>query len=118
MRARMTATRMILLCAALVPYVALVSVDAWMHERARRVPRFERALHYSAAVLFLGFIIAVLRDAIRPALTLLLFLAAATVWDEVSYHRHLDGRERRVHFASHAAFVLFLVAWLSSLEAT
>jgi len=33
------------------------------------------------------------------------------VWDEVGFHRHLDARERRVHFAAYAALGLFLCVW-------
>ena len=45
----MAVTRLYLL-AALAPYLALVSIDAWMHEKARRVPRLEKLLHASAAL--------------------------------------------------------------------
>jgi hypothetical protein len=107
----MTATRMLLLAAALAPYAALVSVDAWMHERARRVPGLERILHYAAALLFLGFIVAVFRDSSRLALGLLVAFALVAAWDELGFHRHLDPRERRVHFVSYAALALFIGAW-------
>src|SRR3954466_5315988 len=93
--ARMTtATRMLLLGAALAPYAALVGADAWMHERARRVPRFERFLHYAAGALFLGFVGAVFRGATILALTLFAAFATVAAWDELGYHRHLDARER------------------------
>jgi hypothetical protein len=108
----MNAMRMILLGAALAPYVALAGADAWMHERARRVPRVEQILHYSAAFAFVGFAIAAFRDSTRAALTLLSVFAIATAWDELAYHRHLDRRERRLHFASFAALVLFLAVWV------
>jgi hypothetical protein len=107
----MTATRMLLLGAALAPYVALVSVDAWMHERARRVPRLEGFLHYGASFLLLGFVIAVFCDSSRIALGLLAGFALVAGWDELGFHRHLDPRERRVHFVSYAALGLFIGAW-------
>jgi len=53
------ATQLPLLGVALTPYLVLVSIDGWMHEASRQVPRVERWLHYSAAALFLGFLIAV-----------------------------------------------------------
>jgi hypothetical protein len=102
---------MLLLGAALVPYVALVGVDTWMHERARRVPRLEQVLHYGAGTLFLAFVIAVFRDATGFALVLLPLFVAVAAWDELGFHRMLDARERRVHFVSYAALALFVGAW-------
>jgi hypothetical protein len=107
----MTATRMLLLGAALAPYITLVSVDAWMHERARRVPRLEQILHYAAALLFLGFVIAVFRESSPLALALLAAFALVAAWDELGFHRLLDARERRIHFVSYAALALFVGAW-------
>jgi hypothetical protein len=102
---------MILLGASLVPYVALVSVDAWMHERARQVPRLEQFFHAIAAVFFLGFAIAVFNDATAPALALLAAFVICTACDELGFHRHLEKRERRIHFGAYAALALFLLAW-------
>lgn len=102
---------MILLGAALMPYVALVSVDAWMHERARRVPRLEQFFHAAAAVFFLGFAVAVFHDATGPALVLLVAFVICTASDELGFHRHLEQRERRIHFGAYAALALFLLAW-------
>jgi hypothetical protein len=107
----MTATRTILLAAALAPYLALVSFDGWMHERDRRVPRLEQFLHWGAAGLFFAFIVAVFRGESVVALVLLAVLAGITAWDEVGFHASLGRRERRVHFASYGAFSLFLLAW-------
>lgn len=107
----MTVTRTLLLGAALAPYVALAGVDAWMHERARRVPRFEQALHYTAMLCFAGFVVAAFRDATRLAIPLLGVFVAASVWDELAYHRHLDAREKRVHLAAFGALLLFVVVW-------
>jgi len=107
----MTAAHLPLLGAALTPYLVLVSVDAWMHEASRQVPRVECWLHYCAGALFLGFLVALFRDATRLALTLFGVFAVLTVWDEVGFHRLLAARERRVHFAAYAALALFLGAW-------
>jgi hypothetical protein len=105
------ATQLPLLGVALAPYLALVSIDAWMHEASRQVPRVERWLHYSAAALFLGFLIALFRDATALALTLFGAFAALTAWDAIGFHRHLDARERRVHLAAYVALALFLCVW-------
>jgi hypothetical protein len=107
----MIATQLPLLGAALTPYLALVAVDAWMHEAARQVPRVERWLHYSAGALFLGFLVALFRDATALAIALFGVFAVLTVWDEAGFHRSLDVRERRVHFAAYAALALFIGAW-------
>ena len=111
----MIANQLPLLGAALAPYVVLVSIDAWMHEASRQVPRVERWLHYSAGTLFLGFLIALFRDESGLALALFAVFVVLTVWDAVGFHRHLAARERRVHFAAYAALAIFLCAW-SGLE--
>jgi len=107
----MTATQLPLLGAALTPYLVLVSIDAWMHEAERKVPRVERWLHYCAGALFLGFLIALFRDATWLARALFAAFAVLTVWDAVGFHRHLAARERRVHFAAYVALAFFVGAW-------
>lgn len=109
--AAMISTQLPLLGVALAPYLALVSIDAWMHEAERKVPRVERWLHYSAGALFLGFLVALFRDATAVAVALFGVFAVITVWDEVGFHRHLDARERRVHSAAYVALALFLCVW-------
>jgi len=106
----MTAARVTLLGAALAPYLALVSVDAWMHEKARQVPRFEKVLHYAAALLFGGFAVAVFMDSAAALPLLVAFLVCAAV-DEFGFHSQLSAVERRVHFVSYAALVLFIATW-------
>jgi len=108
----MIATQLPVLGLALTPYLALVSIDAWMHEASRQVPRVERWLHYSAGALFLGFLIALFRDATDLALVLFGAFAALTVWDAVGFHRNLAVRERRVHFAAYLALAMFVCVWV------
>ena len=110
-RCAMIATQLPVLGLALTPYLALVSIDAWMHEASRQVPRVERWLHYSAGALFLGFLIALFRNATDLALVLFGTFAALTVWDAVGFHRNLAARERRVHFAAYMALALFVGVW-------
>jgi len=110
-RCAMIATQLPVLGLALTPYLALVSIDAWMHEASRQVPRVERWLHYSAGALFLGFLIALFRDATDLALVLFGTFAALTVWDAVGFHRNLAVRERRVHFAAYMALAMFVCVW-------
>ena len=104
------AARFMTLGAALLPYLALVSVDTWMHEKSRRVPRAEQFFHAAAAVLFIAFVTAVFMDS-AAALPLLIAFVACAATDEFGYHRHLAARERRVHFMSYAALAVFVVAW-------
>ena len=40
----------------LLPYLAAAGVDAWMHERGRRVPRVEQLLHAALAVAMTVFL--------------------------------------------------------------
>jgi hypothetical protein len=105
------ATRMALLAAALVPYAALAGVDAWMHERERRVPRLEQVLHAVAALLFVGFIVAVFKAATNTALVLFAAFAVCAACDEFGFHRQLAARERWIHFAAYSALVVFVGAW-------
>ena len=106
----MIATRVLLLGAALAPYLALVTVDAWMHEKARRVPRIEQLFHLAAALLFAGFVTAVFLDSAAALPVLAAYVVCAAV-DEFGFHRHLSASERRVHFVSYAALALFVTAW-------
>lgn len=103
--------RIVLLCLAFIPYAALAGFDGWLHEKSRRVPRVEQMLHASAAVSLVAFVIlAFSARNVAAAIVLSVFLVAASV-DEFGFHRHLDPRERRVHFASYAALALFVVVW-------
>lgn len=110
---RMTTARVALLGAALAPYVVLVSIDAWMHERARQVPRTEQLFHAALAVSFAGFVVAVFAES-RAALALLAAFVICAACDEFGYHRHLSRSERRVHFVSYAALGAFVVVWQAS----
>jgi hypothetical protein len=106
----MNAARVMTLGAALAPYLALVSVDTWMHEKSRRVPRAEQFFHAAAAVLLVAFVSAVFLG-LPAALPVLIVFAACAATDEFGFHRHLPATERRVHFMSYAALALFVVAW-------
>jgi hypothetical protein len=106
----MTAPRVLLLAAALAPYLALVLVDAWMHEKARTVPKVEQIFHGAAALLFGGFVASVFLRSDWAIVLLLAYVFCAGV-DEIGFHRQLSAPERRVHFVSYAALALFIVAW-------
>lgn len=109
-RRRMTHAHGILLGAALAPYLALVSVDAWMHEKARSVPRVEQLFHLAAAIFFVAFLVTVFLES-AAALPLLAAYVVCAAVDEIGFHRHLQGAERRIHFVSYAALALFVGAW-------
>jgi hypothetical protein len=96
---------------AFLPYAILAGVDTWMHERSRRVPRFEQALHAAAAVGLLVFLGAVVSAKTMIALCALCAFVAVASFDEFGFHAHLAARERRVHFASYIALLTFVLAW-------
>ena len=107
-----------LLLASLVPYLVLSGWDGWLHEKARRVPRVEQALHatlfVAAAALIFGVFTA------RPwfAVPGLALFAPAAFADEFGFHGGLDRRERRLHHVAYACFAGFvaLAAWLGALR--
>jgi len=103
--------RTILLSLSFLPYLTLAGIDGWLHERSRRVPRIEQALHAGAAISLIAFAVGVFsaRTALASiALGIFAVLAAA---DEFGFHGHLAARERRIHFAAYAALLVFVFAW-------
>jgi hypothetical protein len=97
-----------LLFASLLPYLALSAYDGWLHEKARRVPRAEQALHatlfVSAAALIIGAFTA------RPGIALagLAAFVPAACADEFGFHGMLERRERRLHHLAYACFAGFV----------
>jgi hypothetical protein len=109
----MTASaRIILLGLGAVPYLCLVAVDAWMHERARKVPGLERIIHYTSAIALLAFLAGAFSARHSLAVMGLAVFVPLTVADEFGFHRAIARRERRVHFAAYAALTLFIGIWL------
>jgi len=103
--------RNVLLGLALLPYLAAAGADAWMHERARRVPRVEQWLHGGLAVAMAAFLAAVFLAKTLVALTSLAAFVLLLAWDEFGFHRALDRRERLVHAASWVALAAFVGSW-------
>lgn len=97
---------------ALIPYAGLAGYDGWLHERARKVPRVEQALHAALAVSLLAFLTGAFRARPMLALPALGVFLTALAWDEFGFHGHLDSHERRVHFAAFAMFCVFVTAWI------
>jgi hypothetical protein len=96
---------------ALLPYGLLAGYDAWMHERARRVPPFEQLLHLGLGAALLAFLAGAFRGNSRlaePSLAVFLVLLAL---DAFGYHAVLAAKERRVHALSYLAFALFVAVW-------
>jgi hypothetical protein len=96
---------------ALVPYLAAAGVDAWMHERGRRVPRVEQWLHAGLACAMAVFLGAVFAAMPTVALGALGAFVALLVWDEVGFHRSIASSERRVHATSWFALAAFIAVW-------
>jgi hypothetical protein len=96
---------------ALLPYLAAAGVDAWMHERGRRVPRAEQWLHAglaAAMAIFLGA--AFTRHAGAAAAALASFIGLLA-WDELGFHKGIAPSERRVHVLSWVLLAGFVAAW-------
>jgi hypothetical protein len=109
----MTASaRIIWLGLGAAPYLGLVAVDVWMHERARRVPGLERMIHYTAAVALLVFLAGAFSGRQRLAVAGLAIFIPLTVLDEVGFHRGIAPSERRIHLAAYAALTVFIAIWL------
>ncbi|KGQ18779.1 hypothetical protein LF41_312 [Lysobacter dokdonensis DS-58] len=105
----MTGTALTLvLAAALLPYVALALYDGWLHEKARRVPRVEQALHALLFVTGVAFVSGVFTGRSWLAVPALGVFAFAAIWDEWGFHGPLDVRERRLHYVAYACFAAFV----------
>ena len=96
---------------ALVPYLAAAGVDAWMHERGRRVPRVEQWIHAGLAAAMAVFLGAVFAAAGPIAFAPLAAFVALLVWDEAIFHRTIHRAERRVHAVSWFALAAFVATW-------
>jgi hypothetical protein len=109
----MTASaRIVWLAVGAIPYLGLVVVDAWMHERARKVPTVERVTHYISAVALLAFLAgAFWPHRLLAAVSLAVFIPLIA-FDELGFHRGISARERLVHVAAYAALAVFIAVWL------
>ena len=88
------------LAIALLPYLLIAGFDAWMHEKARSVPRVEQWAHAGLAVSLGAFLVSVFRGEPQWAALSLAVFAALVAFDEIGFHRAISRLERRVHFAS------------------
>jgi hypothetical protein len=104
--------RLLVLYAALVPYLGFVAVDAWMHEKARRVPRAEQWLHGGIVVTLGSFFVLAFSGANIAAGILLVLSLPMMAVDEIGFHGHLSRRERLVHLAEALSLILFVSVWL------
>jgi hypothetical protein len=105
------AMRNVWLGLALVPYLAAAGMDAWMHERRRRVPRVEQCLHAALAAGMTAFLAAVFMGHAEIALGALAAFLAFLAWDELGFHRAIASSERRVHLISWMLLAGFVAAW-------
>lgn len=104
--------RLFLLALGFAPYAALAGYDGWLHEKARRVPRVEQALHAVLAVAMLAFVVLVIRAEIVAGLVVFAVFAVVLLIDELGFHAELDRRERRIHWSADAALLGFVCWWL------
>jgi hypothetical protein len=103
--------RLFWLSIGVVPYLSLAALDAWMHERARSVPRVEQWLHAGLAVTIASFFFAAFTARTAVALVALAAFLVFLFADELGFHRGIDTRERRVHVASWVALAGFVLVW-------
>lgn len=104
-------TRTTLLALAVLPYATLLALDAWMHERARQVPRLEQWLHAGLALGIGSFLLAAFLDRTALAFTVLGLTSILMIWDELGFHQGLSRRERLVHLLTFFALIGFITIW-------
>ena len=104
--------RLLVLSLGVIPYLALVAADCWMHEKSRRVPRREQYLHLGIGLGIGSFVVLAFLGRIEAALAALLCGLAFMAVDELGYHRSLARRERRLHAYAALALLLFLGVFL------
>lgn len=105
-------SRLTVLLLALAPYALLSGYDAlFLHERARRVPRVEQALHAGLAVSLLVFLYGVFAQHTIVAVAALGVLLVLLAADELGFHRLLPPFERRIHAAAALSLFGFVVIW-------
>ena len=104
--------RLLALSLAVAPYLGFVAVDAWMHEKARRVPTVEQCLHIAIVVALGAFFIAAFVGANTYAMALLALSLPLMAADELGFHAHLSRRERLVHLAEGLSLIVFISVWL------
>src|SRR5688572_27685530 len=98
----------LILAAAFAPYLALAAYDGWLHEKARRVPKLEQALHATIFVAVVALLTALFRGPAWLAWPALALFALAGAADEFGFHAPLERRERRLHHAAYACFAGFV----------
>src|SRR5438128_8063093 len=96
---------------ALLPYLAAAGVDAWMHERARRVPRVEQWVHAGLASAMGVFLVAAFAAVPVAAFSALAAFAVLLAWDEIAFHGSIGATERRIHAMSWVALAGFVGVW-------
>ncbi len=96
---------------ALLPYLAVAGVDAWRHERGRRVPRVEQWVHAGLATAMAVFLAAVFAAVPPAAFGALAAFALLLAWDEIAFHGSIGATERRVHAMSWLALAAFVGVW-------
>ncbi len=95
--------------ASFLPYFSLALYDGWMHEKARKVPRIEQALHAVLAISLCSFVLALIFNWPFVFKFALSSFVLASIADEFGFHRYISKRERRVHFAAWAALAFFVL---------
>ena len=77
--------RLLVLSVALAPYLGFIAIDAWMHEKARRVPTVEQWLHGGIALAIGSFFLMAFLGADTIAGILLVVTRAKGLRDHFAY---------------------------------
>lgn len=103
---------LLMLCAS--PYLVLVLVDWWIHDKRRRVSAPEGVIHLGIAFSVGAFLSFVVLD--RPTFGVVAFLAAITFLavDELKFHRDVSVFERRIHYAADLSLLGFMLLWATT----
>ncbi len=105
-------TRTLLLALAVSPYLVCAGLDAWWHERGRKVPRTEWWLHNGLALSLIAYFTSVFGGYATQAWIALGLFLPLHLYDAFGFHQHIDRRERAVHAAANLALAGFIGVWL------
>lgn len=103
--------RLLMLSLGVLPYLGCAALDAWMHEKHRRVPRVEQWLHLGIGVGIGGFLLAAFAANNAIALGLLIAGGIFMAVDELGFHKELAARERNLHAVAALALLFFVGVW-------
>lgn len=95
----------------LCPYLGLVLIDGWIHEKYRRVPMLELGIHIGIFISVSSFILfAFLGETTLCGIAILIAIPLLAV-DEFKFHGGISVIERRIHYAADLSLFGFTLLW-------